>query len=179
MNRLVATLFVVLGTLVTVFAQQGGTVRSPDVIFVPTDQAVVEAMLKIAQVGPGDVLFDLGSGDGRIPIAAAKIYGIRAVGIELDPQRIREANAAARAAGVDGKVRFLNQDLFEADIREATVVTLFLLPSLNLRLIPKLNSELKMGSRIVSHEFDMGKARPLLTQQIGGRTVYLWRTPIG
>ncbi len=178
MKRLAVPVLVMCGTLVTLLAQQGAQVRTPDVIFVPTPQEVVEAMLKMAQVGPNDVLYDLGSGDGRIPITAAKTYGIRAVGIDIDPQRVREANEAARVAGVADKVRFLNQDLFTTDIREATVVTLYLLPSLNLRLIPKLNSELRVGARVVSHAFDMGEAKPLQTQTLNGRTVYFWRTPI-
>ena len=179
MKRLAVTVFVMCGALATLLAQQAAPLRTPDVIFVPTPQEVVDAMLKMAQVGPNDVLYDLGSGDGRIPITAAKTYGIRAVGIDIDPQRIREANEAARAAGVADKVRFLNQDLFTTNISEATVVTLYLLPSLNLRLIPKLNTELKVGTRIVSHAFDMGAARPLQTQTIEGRTIYYWRTPIG
>ena len=142
MKRVLISVLVVCGAIATLVAGQGAPLRTPDVIFVPTPQEVVDAMLKMAQVGPNDVLYDLGSGDGRIPITAAKTFGIRAVGIDIDPQRIREATEAARAAGVSDKVRFLNQDLFTTDIREATVVTLYLLPSLNLRLIPKLNSEL-------------------------------------
>src|SRR5829696_6946130 len=102
--------------------------RSPDVIFVPTPQEVVDAMLKLAKVGPNDVVYDLGSGDGRIPITAAKTYGARGVGIDIDPQRIREATENLKAAGVGDRVRFLNQDLFTTDISDATVVTLYLLP---------------------------------------------------
>jgi precorrin-6B methylase 2 len=152
--------------------------RTPDVIFVPTPQEVVEAMLKVANVGPRDVIYDLGSGDGRIPITAARTVGARGVGIDIDPQRIREATENARAAGVADKVKFLNQDLFTTDISEATVVTLYLLPSLNLKLIPKLNRELKPGTRVVSHAFDMGDAKPLQTLNISGRTVYYWTIPI-
>ena len=114
--------------------------RSPDVIFVPTPQEVVDAMLKLAKVGANDVVYDLGSGDGRIPITAAKTYGARGVGIDIDPQRIKEATENLKAAGVGDKVRFLNQDLFTTNISEATVVTLYLLPSLNLKLMPKLNA---------------------------------------
>jgi ribosomal protein L11 methylase PrmA len=153
--------------------------RTPDVIFVPTPQEVVEAMLKVANVGPRDVIYDLGSGDGRIPITAAKTVGARGVGIDIDPQRIREANENARTAGVTDKVKFLNQDLFTTDISEATVVTLYLLPSLNLKLLPKLNRELKPGTRVVSHAFDMGDAKPQQTLNINGRTVYFWTIPIG
>jgi precorrin-6B methylase 2 len=179
MKRLALTLLLVSGALATLVAQQTATpLRTPDVIFVPTPQEVVDAMLKMAQVGPNDVLYDLGSGDGRIPITAAKTYGIRAVGIDIDPQRIREANENAKTAGVTDKVRFLNQDLFTTNISEATVVTLYLLPSLNLRLIPKLNSEVRPGTRVVSHAFDMGDIKPITTQTIEGRTIYFWRTPI-
>src|SRR5438105_8548749 len=107
---------------------------TPDVVFVPTPQEVVDEMLKLASVQAGDVLYDLGSGDGRIAITAAKRYGIRAVGIDIDPQRIREANANANKAGVGKLVRFRNQDLFKANFREASVVTLYLLPDLNVKL---------------------------------------------
>jgi len=152
--------------------------KQPDVIFVPTPQEVVEAMLELAKVTKDDVIYDLGSGDGRIPITAAKTYGARGVGIDIDPQRIQEAQANLTAAGVGDRVRFLNQDLFETDISEATVVSLYLLPSLNLKLIPKLNRELKPGTRIVSHAFDMGSAKPLETLNVNGRTVYFWTIPI-
>jgi cyclopropane fatty-acyl-phospholipid synthase-like methyltransferase len=126
-----------------------------DVIYVPTSPAVVETMLKMAGVTSRDVVYDLGSGDGRIPVTAARLYGARAVGIDIDPQRIKESNANAAAAGVTDKVKFINQDLFTADISEATVVTLYLLPSLNTKLLPKLNRELKPGTRVVSHSFEM------------------------
>jgi precorrin-6B methylase 2 len=161
-------------------AQQAQTpLRTPDVIFVPTPQEVVDAMLKLAKVTKNDVVYDLGSGDGRIPITAAKTYGARAVGIDIDPVRIGEATANLKTAGVGDRVRFLNQDLFTSDISEATVVTLYLLPSLNLKLIPKLNKELKPGTRIVSHAFDMGTAAPALeTMNVNGRTIYFWTTPI-
>jgi ubiquinone/menaquinone biosynthesis C-methylase UbiE len=156
----------------------GAQTRTPDVIFVPTPQEVVEEMLKMAKVGPADVVYDLGSGDGRIPITAARMYGARGVGIDIDPERIKEANAAAQAAGVTDKVKFLNQDLFTTDISEATVVTLYLLPSLNLKLLPKLNRELKPGTRIVSHSFDMGESAPVLQDNINGRPIYFWTVPI-
>jgi ribosomal protein L11 methylase PrmA len=159
-------------------AQQAPALRTPDVIFVPTPQEVVDAMLKVAKVTQNDVIYDLGSGDGRIPITAAKTYGARGVGIDIDPQRIREATENLRTAGVGDKVKFLNQDLFSTNISEATVVTLYLLPSLNLKLIPKLNKELKPGTRVVSHAFDMGTAKPLETLNVNGRTVYFWTIPI-
>src|SRR4026209_1493601 len=152
--------------------------RSPDVIFVPPAREVVDAMLKLAKVGANDVVYDLGSGDGRIPITAARTYGARGVGIDIDPQRIKEATENLKAANVGDKVRFLNQDLFTTNISEATVVTLYLLPSLNLKVLPKLNAELKPGTRIVSHAFDMGDIKPQQTQNVNGRTIYLWTVPI-
>jgi ribosomal protein L11 methylase PrmA len=158
-------------------AQQAAPTRTPDVIFVPTPQEVVDAMLKVAKVTKNDVIYDLGSGDGRIPVTAAKVYGARGIGIDIDPQRIKEANANAQAAGVTDKVKFLNQDLFSTNISEATVVTLYLLPSLNLKLMPKLMAELKPGTRIVSHAFDMGDWKPEQTLNVEGRTVYYWTIP--
>ncbi|MBI3048479.1 MAG: class I SAM-dependent methyltransferase [Acidobacteria bacterium] len=152
--------------------------RSPDVIFVPTPQEVVDAMLKLAKVTKNDVVYDLGSGDGRIPITAARTYGARGVGLDIDPQRIKEAMENLKAAGVGDRVRFLNQDLFTTNISEATVVTLYLLPSLNLKVLPKLNAELKPGTRVVSHAFDMGDIKPQETQNVNGRTIYLWTVPI-
>ncbi len=150
--------------------------RRPDVIFVPTREAVVEAMLKAAKVGPNDVVYDLGCGDGRIVVAAAKL-GARGVGIDIDPQRIAEAKENARAAGVEGRVDFRLGDLFEADIREASVVTLYLLPSLNVKLKPRLMEQLRPGTRIVSHDFDMGDWQPDETIAVDGKTVYLWTIP--
>jgi SAM-dependent methyltransferase len=151
--------------------------RTPDVIFVPTPTEVVEAMLKAAKVTKNDVVYDLGCGDGRIVITAAKEYGARGIGIDIDPQRISEARANAEKAGVTGRVKFLEQDLFETDFHEATVVTLYLLPSLNLKLRPKLLKELKPGTRIVSHAFDMGDWKPEQEIDVDGRTVYLWIVP--
>jgi ribosomal protein L11 methylase PrmA len=151
--------------------------RAPDVIFVPTPQEVVEDMLRLANVKKGDVLFDLGSGDGRIPVTAARLYGIRAVGIDIDPERIREAQDNAKKNGVESLVQFRLQDLFEADFREATVVTLYLLPDLNLKLRPRLLAELRPGTRIVSHQFDMGDWKPAKKLESNGRTVYFWVVP--
>lgn len=152
--------------------------RSPDVVYVPTPMDVVDAMLKVAKVGKGDVVFDLGSGDGRIPIMAVEKYqAARAVGIDINPERVREAQANAKKAGVEDKVRFSNQDLFEAKIGEATVVTLYLLSSLNLKLLPKLLEDLKPGTRVVSHAFDMGTWKPQQTLNIDGRQVYFWTIP--
>lgn len=132
----------------------------PEVPYVPTNNDAVTAMLKLADVKKSDIVYDLGCGDGRIVIAAAKTYGARGVGIDIDPQRIKEANQNAKKAGVENLVRFEENDLFKADFHEATVVTLFLLPQVNLRLRPKLLSELKPGTRIVSNTFDMGDWKP-------------------
>jgi cyclopropane fatty-acyl-phospholipid synthase-like methyltransferase len=159
-------------------SQATGQLRSPDVVYVPTPQEVVDAMLELAEVKSTDVVYDLGSGDGRIPITAAKKYGARAVGIDINPERIKEANANLAKAGVGDKVRFLNADLFETDISEATVVTLYLLQSLNEKLRPKLFRELKPGTRVVSHAFSMGDAwKPDQTITVNGRTIYFWRIP--
>lgn len=151
--------------------------QTPDVIYVPTPPAVVEAMLDMVALRDGDVLYDLGSGDGRIPIAAAKRKQVRAVGIDIDPQRIAEANANARAAGVTGEVSFKQADLFTSDFSEATVVTLYLLDTLNEKLRPKLLAELKPGTRIVSHAFRMGDWEPEKEATIDGRTIYYWTVP--
>jgi precorrin-6B methylase 2 len=162
----------------TAFAQQASAPkRSPDVPYVPTPQPVVEAMLKLGEVKKGDILYDLGSGDGRIPITAAKLYGVRATGIDINPERIAEAEANAKSEKVTDRVKFLNQDLFEANISDATVVTLYLLPSINLKLRPKLWKDLKPGTRIVSHSFDMGDWQPEKRIEVDGRYLYLWRVP--
>jgi ribosomal protein L11 methylase PrmA len=176
--RRIVLCLAILAALVVPSSAQQAPLRSPDVIFVPTPQEVVDAMLKLAKVTKNDVVYDLGSGDGRIPITAAKTYGARGVGIDIDPQRIKEAAENLKTAGVGDRVKFLNQDLFTTDISEATVVTLYLLPSLNLKLMPKLNKELKPGTRIVSHAFDMGDAKPTETLNVNGRTIYFWTTPI-
>jgi SAM-dependent methyltransferase len=151
--------------------------RSPDVIFVPTPNEVVDKMLEMAKVTAKDIVYDLGCGDGRIVITAAQKYGVRAVGVDIDPQRIKEATANASAAKVTDKVRFIEGDLFEADIGEATVVTLYLLTRLNEKLKPKLLKDLKPGTRVVSHAFDMGDWAPEAKAQVGASNVYLWRIP--
>lgn len=148
-----------------------------DVLYVPTPYDVVDEMLRMARVGKGDVLYDLGSGDGRIPIAAAKQYGIHATGIDIDPERIREAEGNASAAGVGALVRFRQEDLFNTDFRDATVVTLYLQPHLNLRLRSRLWAELRPGTRIVSHQFDMGDWAPEKKWEKAGHRVYLWTVP--
>jgi SAM-dependent methyltransferase len=156
----------------------GAQLRSPDVVYVPTPYEAVDAMLKVAKVGKSDVVYDLGSGDGRIPIMAVQKYNaVRAVGIDINPERIKEAEANLKAAGLGSRVRFLNEDLFEAKISDATVVSLYLLPSLNLKLLPKLLADLKPGTRIVSHAFDMGSWKPEHTLKANGSTVYFWTIP--
>lgn len=151
--------------------------RQPDVPYVPTPQNVVDGMLELAQVKKDDVLYDLGSGDGRIPVTAAKRYGVNALGIDINPQRVREANETARREGVTDLVTFRTGDLFETDLSQASVVTLYLLPEVNLKLKPKLLRELKPGARIVSHAFNMGDWEPDETRKIDGSTIYLWTVP--
>jgi SAM-dependent methyltransferase len=148
---------------------------TPDVLFVPTPQPVVDAMLEAAHVGKGDIVYDLGSGDGRIVITAARRYGARGVGIDIDPALVKQAAANAVAAGVSDRVRFLVQDLFSADIGDATVVTLYLLQSLNERLRPKLVRELKPGTRVVSHVFNMGPEWPPQRELLVDRSrIFVW-----
>lgn len=151
--------------------------QAQDVIYVPTRDTVVDAMLRMAKVESDDVVYDLGSGDGRIVIAAAKKFGARGVGIDIDPERISESQENARNARVTDKVKFIKADLFESDFSEATVVTLYLLGRLNERLKPMLFEQLKPGTRIVSHAFDMGDWQPEQTQMVDGTTIYLWTIP--
>jgi SAM-dependent methyltransferase len=150
--------------------------HTPDVIYVPTPQPVVEAMLDLAEVTKSDVVYDLGSGDGRIVITAAKKHGARGVGVELDAGLVKKAREDAAAAGVSDRVTFLRQDLFKTDVSKATVVTLYLLQSINERLRPKLVRELKPGARVVSHVFNMGPEwPPERTEAIGASRIFLWR----
>jgi SAM-dependent methyltransferase len=158
-------------------AQDTSATRTPDVHFVPTPHHVVEAMLRLTAVGPSDLVYDLGSGDGRIPIAAAKRFGARGVGIDIDPVRVKEARANAEAQGVADRVRFLRQDLFRTDFSEATVVTLYLLPSLNVKLRPLLFRSLKPGTRIASHAFDMGDWTPDAKLEVEGSNAFFWTIP--
>jgi hypothetical protein len=151
--------------------------RQLDVPYVPTPQAVVDEMLRVANVNKNDTLYDLGSGDGRIVITAAQKFGTRGVGIDLNPQRVKEANQNAQKAGVTNLVQFRQQDLFQTDLRDATVVTLYLLPDVNLRLRPKLLRELKPGTRVVSHAFTMGDWEPEKVVEVDGRTIYFWTVP--
>jgi SAM-dependent methyltransferase len=168
-------------------AQSAKPARSPDVPYVPTTEKAVEEMLKLAGVKKTDIVYDLGCGDGRIVIAAAKTFGAHGVGIDINPERIQEAKANAKRAGVEHLVRFEENDLFEANFKEATVVTLFLLPAINLKLRPKLLSDLKPGTRVVSNTFDMGdwKAEKQAAIDDAGETeyaglsqkFYLWTIP--
>ena len=164
--------------------------RKPDVVYVPTPQEVVDKMLEMAAVKPGDVVYDLGCGDGRIVVTAAKKYGVKAVGFDIDPERIKEAQANVKSNKVETLVTIKQADIFTQDLREASVVTLYLLPELNVKLMPQL-ARLKPGSRIVSHDFDMRGAKPVLVQHLKGKsefadeeqdigsehTVYKWVVP--
>jgi ubiquinone/menaquinone biosynthesis C-methylase UbiE len=165
-QNLCLSLLIGLGVSGLAFAQ--------DVVYVPTQQKVVDAMLKLADVKKSDIVYDLGCGDGRMVITAAKNYGTIGKGIDIDPQRIKEANENAQNAGVTDKVEFVLGNLFEADVREASVVTLYLLESLNLKLRPKLLEQLKPGSRVVSNTFNMGDWVPDKVESVDGYTIYLW-----
>jgi ubiquinone/menaquinone biosynthesis C-methylase UbiE len=180
MNRrsLLLAALVALAATASVRAQPGAPLAAPEAPFVPTKQEVVEEMLRVAGVKPGDMVYDLGCGDGRIVITAAQKFGARGVGIDIDPERISDANWYAQRAGVEKQVAFKLGDLFEADISEASVVTLYLLPDMNLRLRPKLLRDLKPGTRIVSHDFDMGPDwKPERTLRLGNDWIYFWTIP--
>jgi SAM-dependent methyltransferase len=157
--------------------EQGAALRGPDVIFVPTPNEIVATMLKMAAVTKKDTVYDLGCGDGRIVITAAQRYGARGFGIDIDPERVAEATENVAKAGVADRVKIIRGDLFEADISAATVVTLYLLTDLNLKLRPKLLRDLKPGTRVVSHAFSMGDWKPEREAEVSGTTVYLWRIP--
>lgn len=148
-----------------------------DVPYVVTDYEVVDAMLALAEVRPDDDVIDLGSGDGRILIAAARSHGARGLGVDIDPARIRESNDNARAAGVAGRVEFRRQDLFETPLGDAEVLTLYLSNEINQQLRPRILAEMQPGARVVSHAFDMGDWRPDQRQMVGTATVYLWIVP--
>ncbi len=145
--------------------------------YVTSPENVVTALLKLANVKKGDIVYDLGCGDGRIVIAAAKEFGTRGVGVDINPERIKEARANAKEAGVEALVKFEINDLFETDIREATVVVLYLLPEINLRLRPKLLKDLKPGTRVVSHSFHMGDWKPEKEEIVDGSHIYRWTIP--
>jgi precorrin-6B methylase 2 len=156
--------------------------KRPDVIFVPTPQEVVDRMLELAQVTKDDLVYDLGCGDGRIVATAAKKYGCKAIGFDIDPQRIKESLATVKEKGVEDLVEIREADIFKLDLSEASVITLYLLPDLNVRLIPQLE-KLKPGSRIVSHAFDMRGVKPDTVETVEGElgsqhTIYFWTTPL-
>ncbi len=179
--RKIKNLFVIVSLMLcaTMFvAAQDSTYTPPklDVPYVPTHQDVVDAMLKMAKVTKNDVVYDLGCGDGRIVITAAKTYGATGTGIDIDPERIKEANANAKKANVTKKVKFIEGDLFKQDFSNATVITLYLLPDINLKLRPQL-LDLKPGTRIVSHAFHMGDWEPDETMTVKGSTIYFWTVP--
>ena len=176
MKPLLTSVYFILWATTWVNAQQTAT-RTPDVPYVPTRPAVVEGMLELAKVTKNDVLYDLGCGDGRIVITAAKKYGATGTGIDIDPQRIKEAQKNAADAKVTDKVNFVQADLFETDFSKASVVTLYLLPAINLKLRPILLKQLKPGTRIVSHAFDMGDWKPEKTVEVDGTTLYYWTVP--
>jgi len=161
------------GLLALVVAAGAAEARELDVPYFPTPQPAVEKMLKMAGIKDGDYLIDLGSGDGRIPITAARLYGIRALGVDLDPARIIQANENAKRERVTDKVVFREQDLFETDLGEATVVTMFLLGSVNLKLKPRL-LQLKPGTRILSYGWSMGDWEPDRTEMVEGKPIYMW-----
>ena len=175
------SLLLAAAVAVGVHAQTAAPQKAPDVPFVPTDEKIVTKMLEMAQVTKTDHLIDLGSGDGRIVITAAKRYGARGMGVEIDPALVQKARENAQAAGVADRATFVEGDLFEANIRDATVITMYLLPDLNMRLRPKLLNDLKPGTRIVSHNYDLGDWKPARTAtvSVGGieHTVYFWVVP--
>jgi tRNA G37 N-methylase Trm5 len=177
-------LLVALLTLVVANIAAPNTLRAQDTIFenkkivpyVPSPQFVVDKMIELAGVKPGDLVFDLGSGDGRIVVTAAK-KGAKAVGFEIDGDLVGESRANIKKAGVEANAEIRNQDILTVDFSNATVVTMYLLPDVNLKLKPNLLSQLKPGARIVSHSFDMGDWKPDKVERIEGRTIYLWTIP--
>lgn len=151
--------------------------RTPDVVFVPTPQEAVDRMLEMAEIKKGDVVYDLGCGDGRIVVTAAKKYGVKAFGFDIDPERVKESRENVRKNGVENLVTIKQADIFTLDLSEANVVTLYLLPSLNVKLIPQLE-KLKPGSRIVSYSFDMDGVEPVQVVNNDEHTIYKWVTPL-
>ena len=151
--------------------------RAPDVVWVPTPQEVVDKMLEMARVKKGDVVYDLGCGDGRIVVTAAKRFGVKAYGFDIDPQRIKDSLENVEKNGVGHLVTIQRKDIFTLDLTQANVITLYLLPTLNVKLIPQLK-KLPAGCRIVSHDFDMAGVRPKQVVELGSHTIYLWETPL-
>jgi predicted O-methyltransferase YrrM len=177
----VLSLLFAAAVAVGVHAQTATPQKAPDVPFVPTDEKIVAKMLEMARVTKHDHLIDLGSGDGRIVITAARRYGARGLGVEIDPALVQKARENAAAAGVGDRAQFVEGDIFEANIRDATVVTMYLLPDVNMRLRPKLLGELKPGTRIVSHNYDLGDWKPARTAKMSvagiEHVVYYWVVP--
>lgn len=164
------------------FAQERDWESKKIVPFVPTPEEVVDRMLELAEIKKGDLLYDLGSGDGRIVITAARRYGIRAVGFDIDPDLVRESRANIKKAGLEHLAEIREQDILTVDLSPATVLTLYLLPSVNMRLRPAILRQLRPGSRVVSHAFDMGNWKPDRVERVKdsdgvSRTIYLWRIP--
>jgi len=157
--------------------QEKAKLRPPDVRYEPSSDAISRAILKLAKVTGKDVVYDLGCGDGRIVIMAVNEFGARGVGIDIDPERIKESKENAKRAGTGPRAEFRNEDLFETDISRATVVTLYLWPWVNLKLMPKLLRELRPGTRVVSHSHDMGEWRPERTIRVEGDEIHLWTIP--
>jgi SAM-dependent methyltransferase len=171
------SLLLVAGAALLGCAPQAPDPQDADVLYLPTPPAVVQAMLRLADVRTGDVLYDLGAGDGRIVIAAARRYGVRAVGIELDARKVAEARANVARAGLAGRVEIRHGDIFDADLSQASVVTLFLFPEINARLAPKLRRELPAGARIVSHRFGLGDWEPERRIEALGHPLLRWTLP--
>ena len=167
--------FTALTSVAVALAATTAAPPAREVPYVATPAVVVERMLELADVKAGDVVYDLGCGDGRIVIAAVKRPGVRGVCVDINPVRIQESRTNARKEGVDGRIRFVERDLFKVPLGEATVVTLYLLPEVNIRLRPRLRAQLRKGVRVVSHDFDMGDWRPDETVTQSGSILYLWR----
>jgi SAM-dependent methyltransferase len=177
MVRRISTLFLTLAFVLSAASPQAAPKRAPDVPYEPSSPEIVAAMLKLGKVSNRDMVYDLGCGDGRIVITAAKQFGAHGIGIDIDPVRISEAQENARKAGVAGRVTFRTEDLFEADFRKATVVMLYLWPEVNLKLLPKLLKDLRPGTRIVSHSHDMGEWKPEKTVEVEGHSIHFWTVP--
>jgi predicted RNA methylase len=158
-------------------ASSAAPTKEPDVIYVPTPQAVVDRMLELADIKKDDVVYDLGCGDGRIVISAAKKYGVKAVGFDIDPKRVKESQENVSLNHLEDLVTIKQHDIFELDLTKANVITLYLLPSLNVRLIPQLE-KMKPGCRILSHAFDMQGVKPDQVVHVGDRVIYKWTTPL-
>lgn len=164
-------------TSTVVLAQTEAPAKHPDVIFVPTPQPLVDAMLKLANVQPNEMVYDLGCGDGRAVVTAARDFGARGIGVDIDPERIEESRANAANAGVADRVQFKQEDLFQMNFADADVVFLYLLPALNVRLRPRILDELRPGTRIVSHAFSMAEWEPDQTAEVNGRHILFWIVP--